>query len=68
MIVNYLNIDWDVENFLDFAKQVKKAHKDEFPNHWAVNLSQDQYEVKRALYDAIELKSLANFWRSLNGF
>ena len=65
MSVNYLGKVWEVDNFLDFAQQVKKFYKEDFVTGWAVGLNEVDYTAKKTVYDAIQLKALADFWRTL---
>lgn len=65
MTVNYLGKVWEVDNFLDFAKQVKKFYKKSFPSGWAYGLTAEEYEAKKVIADTTELKALANFWKAL---
>ena len=65
MTVNYLGKVWEVNNFLDFANQVKNHYKADFVSGWAVGLNEADYTAKKTVYDAIELKALADFWRTL---
>jgi hypothetical protein len=67
MVVNYLGKVWEVDNFLDFAQQVRKhfGAYSNYPIGWANGLSSDEYDAKKAVADALELKALADFWRSV---
>jgi hypothetical protein len=65
MTVNYLGKVWEVDNFLDFANKVKNHYKADFVTGWALGLTAKEYTAKKAVLDAIELKALADFWRTL---
>jgi hypothetical protein len=67
MVVNYLGKVWEVDNFSDFAQQVRKHYQanKSFPTGWANGLTHEEYTAKKAVADALELKSLADFWRAL---
>lgn len=62
--LNYLGKDWEVDSFLDFASQVQKFHKPNFVTGWAVGLSETEYNTLSVIYESIQLKALANYWRS----
>ncbi len=61
--VCYLGKDWQVDSFQDFACQVQSYYKADFVTGWAVGLNEADYIAKKAVYDAIQLKALVEFWR-----
>ena len=63
--VSYLGKVWEVDNFQDFACQVQSYYKADFVTGWANGLNEADYTAKKAVYDAIQLKALADFWRTL---
>jgi hypothetical protein len=65
MVVNYLDKVWEVDNFSDFAQQVRKhfGAYSNYPTGWANNLTSEEYKAKKLIAEALELKSLADFWR-----
>jgi len=65
MTVNYLGKDWEVINFLDFAKQVQKFHRPKFAPGWAVGLNKSEINALSEIERAISLKALNDFWRAL---
>ncbi len=64
-IVFYLGKEWQVNSFQDFACQVQSYYKADFVTGWALGLDDDDYTAKKAVYDAIQLKALADYWKAL---
>jgi hypothetical protein len=67
MTVNYLGKVWEVNNFQDFAQQVRKhfGAYSNYPTGWANGLTDEEYKAKKLIADAMELKALADFWKSV---
>ena len=63
--VSYLGKVWEVDSFQDFASQVQSYYKADFVTGWALGLTEADYIAKKGVYEGIQLKALANFWRSL---
>lgn len=63
--VSYLDKDWQVNSFQDFARQVQSYYKADFVTGLANGLNEADYTAKKAVYDAIQLKALVEFWVDL---
>jgi hypothetical protein len=68
MQTKYLDTVWYVESFVEFAQQVQTAYKDQFFIGWANGLTNEEYEYKKKIWEAIQLKALANYWRHASNY